>query len=322
MIPAGTRWIDTLDPADLSVSVPGGLLVQVMHPQTMTWQERPVRCPWCQNTTGLHLRTAARDATLLCEQGHAWTDTAVLTAAVRQLHALDRQSRLTTAPVRVPRTENGVWLWLVPRRQPLGSGGPDLPEAEPGPGTSSVLCGAERLPDMLVRDPSLPLTLRWARYTWGLLAWTIPHDGTLYEHLAHGPGSGPDPRTVGLALWLLLNDTAATASVPAEKWATQDLADLAARLNPDDSSTFALRDRLRAPEDPELWDVLTETDTAILRACSDQEWVKACSLAHLVLLVQLHHARISRAYTAGLRIDPPFLRSRLLDCYAVQPVAG
>lgn len=43
------RWLDTLDPHDLTITVPGGLVVRVMPP--VTWQEldRPVACPWCRS---------------------------------------------------------------------------------------------------------------------------------------------------------------------------------------------------------------------------------------------------------------------------------
>ncbi|WP_370135115.1 hypothetical protein [Streptacidiphilus sp. EB103A] len=112
-----------------------------------------------------------------------------------------------------------------------------------------------------MRDPTAPLSSRWAHFTWGLLGWAIANDGTLYDRLVHHPETGPDTRTVGPALWLLLYDTATTGPLPAEHWMRLDLADLAARLNPDDQTTVPLRDRLKTRQDPEVWEALNETET-------------------------------------------------------------
>ncbi|MEY9842186.1 hypothetical protein [Streptacidiphilus sp. EB103A] len=134
------KRIDSLDPGDLGVRVPGGLQVQVMHPVTGQRQDRPVRCPWCQGGTDLLLRTGPRDATVICDQGHAWTDIGVRTAAVPQLHALARHGGVPiAAPVLIPQTASGVWLWLLPDAEAPGAGGEDLPVTE-APDTAPGYC--------------------------------------------------------------------------------------------------------------------------------------------------------------------------------------
>lgn len=304
------RWLDSLAPQRLSVPVPGGLTVRTMAPPTWRDVDRPVVCPWCRTTTGLTLRTGPRYAGILCSEGHAWTDTAVLAAVVPQLYVLGQHDGglPAAAPVQVPATSSGVWLWLLPGTDAPGTAGP--PATDSGPG----ILTARPLPD-LEEGTAHPVLQQCARVAWGMLAWAVPTDGTgtLFERLVLTPGPA---RTVGLALWLLLYDTATTGPMPEQLWKQMDLGDTAARINPDDEARASLRNRLQTPG-PDVLDSLSPADEDLLRGCDSREWADACALAHLVLVVQLHHARIDRAYDAGLQLTPPHSRPRLLDCTAV-----
>ncbi|MET9658146.1 hypothetical protein [Streptomyces sp. NPDC006510] len=308
----GPGWIDSLAPQDLTIEVPAGLTVRVQHPETWRDLDRPVVCPWCLTTRGLTLRTGVEDAVLRCLQGHAWTDRCVPTAMVSQLHVLAHRGGVRAdTPFAIPRTVRGVWLWLLPDTDVPGTAG------LPAPVTTGLL-NVRRLGDLVVRDPAQPLLLRTALLAWGMLAWAVPHHATLVERLALPTGAGPAGRLVAMVLWQLLHDTATNASAPPETWMRTDLADLAARLNPDDKTTAPLRHQLRNPA-PGIMGTLSEADAARLRECGTAEWADACALAHLTLLVHLHRTRIDQAYTAGLGQGPANLRPRLLDCPAVTP---
>jgi hypothetical protein len=153
----------------------------------------------------------------------------------------------------------------------------------------------------------------------------VPHHGTLVERLVIEPGGGCDARRAGMALWQLLYDTAVNGQFPTitsgepprgDPLMTLDLADLAARLNPDDTSTALLQEKLRTPP-PDVMEMLTHADATLLRECSGQEWTDACALAYLALSVHLRHARIARAYTTGYGSLTAFVRPRLLDCWPI-----
>ncbi|MFI6281614.1 hypothetical protein [Streptomyces sp. NPDC050988] len=318
------RWIDSLDPEDLTVEVPAGLTMQVTHPENWKKHEQPVACPWCHTTSGLTLRTGARDAVIRCPQNHAWTDSGLPTAAVRQLYALAKYGSIPDdAPFRIPKTVEGAWLWLF-----LGSDVPGRPSTPAALLPAVGFPGARRLDDLELSDPAQPLLLRSALFSWGLLAWALPHHGTLFERLVLDFRGECDARTVGLALWQLLHDTAISGRLPTtdagepprgDPLMTLDLADLAARLNPDDTSTAPLREKLRTPP-PDVTDMLTKADAARLHECSSQEWTEACALAHLTLAVHLRHTRIARAYTTAYGSLTAFVRPRLLDCWAITAV--
>lgn len=321
MVTQSQRWIDSLDPGHLTVEIKAGLTMQVTHPETSKKHEQPVACPWCHTTVGLTLRTGARDAVIRCAQNHAWADSGLPTAAVRQLYALSKRGSIPAdAPLRIPKTVEGTWLWLFP-----GSDVPGRPNAQASPLPVVGFPGARRLHDLELRDPAQPLLLRSALLSWGLLAWAVPHHGTLFERLVLDSRGGCDARTVGIALWQLLHHTAINGQLPTadageprrgDPLMTLDLADLAANLNPDDASTAPLREKLRTLA-PDVMDVLTKADATRLRDCSSQEWKDACALAYLALVVHLHQARINLAYMTGYGSLTAFVRPRLLDCWAI-----
>ncbi|MET7487714.1 hypothetical protein [Streptomyces sp. NPDC005538] len=315
------RWMDSLNPEDLTVEVNAGLTIQATHPVNWKKHEQPIACPWCHTTTGLTLRTGARDAVIHCPENHAWTDSSLPTAVVPQLYALSKRDNIpANEPFRIPETVQGVWLWLLP-----SSDAPGLPSTPANPLPTPGIPWARRLEDLELRDPARPLLLRSALLSWGLLAWALPHHGTLIERLVLDPRGGRDARTAGMALRHLLHDTAVNGQLPTtasgergkgDPLMTLDLADLAARLNPDDTSTAPLREKLKTPP-PDVMGVLTNADATWLRECSSQEWAEACALAYLALSVHLRHARIARAYTTGYGSLAAFVRPRLLDCWAI-----
>jgi hypothetical protein len=314
------RWIDSLSTQELDVEVPVGLTVQVTGPLIWTKRDRPVACPWCHTTAGLTARTAVNDAIILCPQGHAWSDRVLQTAAVRQLYALHECGGIPSdEPLTIPHVVGGVWLWLLP-----GAHAPGVLGFPATPLPAAGIPRARPLHDLELRDPNHPLPWRSALLAGGLLAWALPHDGTLFDRLVLAPGGGRVAHTVGLALWQLLHDTAINGQLtttageprPGDPLVTLDVADLAARLNPDDTTTAPFREQLRTPA-PEVMGLLTEADVTRLHECDAQEWADACALAHLALVVHLYKARIGQAYTAGYALESVFLRPRLLDCPAV-----
>ncbi|MDX3024991.1 hypothetical protein [Streptomyces acidiscabies] len=316
-----SSWIDSLDPGHLTVEVPAGLTVWTLNPVTYAAQEQPVVCPWCHADRDVTLRTSGRYAVVLCGQGHTWLERGLLASAVRQLHAVrERGGVPADEPFRIPQTLDGVWLWLLPRQEsPFPSG---APAAAP---TSVVR--AKPLNPFTLMDVSAPFPQRAALLSAGLVAWALPCHGTLFARLVLGPRPGHDARLVTLALWRLLLDTAPTPPVPdilsedpsgdRHAFMSLDLMDLAARLNPDDASTTALRDRLRSL-DPATTGFLPAADTAGLRDCSAREWSDACNLAFLTLMVHADYARISQALTAGPR-KLTMRRPRLSDCCVIAP---
>jgi hypothetical protein len=252
------------------------LRVPATDPLTYEEWSRLVACPQCGASTGITLEARYSATVAICpreECGRAWPARDVFTASqIRQMNHL----RLQGQDVVVPHPNN-VTVNLVP----------DLTDDDLTLEEYPLAAGIGRPPDPVTQwsmaasamvdqhAPPFVVALGWAR---GLLTWSLPADGELYEHLyPPAGGSAEDAHMVQVVLGLVIHETAFAQGIHEIKYV--ELEALATCLDGDrveqlrGARPIGLRDGGR----------LRRSDIYRLEHATDDQWRLWCHLAGEVI---------------------------------------
>lgn len=254
----------------------GELRVPATDPLTYEEWQRLVTCPQCGASTDITLEALDRLTVAICPRedtcGRAWLGDDILSAfQLRQMHHLHVQGEEIVTP-----HPNRVTVMLVPdlvdddltlQDDPDPDGTTDDPYTWWAINCSAVI-GQHAAP--------LVVALGWAR---GLLSWSLPQDGELFEHLYPGVGgSAEDGHMTQVVLGLAIHETARDQGIHEFKMLELDA--IAAQLDGDRVEQLRGARPMGLGRDGGR---LRRSDVSRLENASDDQWRLWCHLAGEVI---------------------------------------
>ncbi|ONK13187.1 hypothetical protein [Streptomyces sp. MP131-18] len=265
------------------------------------WQ-RTVACPECGTSTGLTLEALDDVTVAICPPadacGRAWLADDVFSASqIRQMHHLKLHGETMTTPDR-----HRVAVILVPDMDGDSRALQDDPTPDPEIDDPYTWWAINSSAVVRQHTPPLVVAMGWAR---GLLAWSLPHDGEIYEHLyPPAGGSALDAHMTQVVLALALHEAAWQEEQ--HDFGKLSLEAAMAELEGDRAA------RLRGVRPLGLGNDggrLRLSDITRLEAASNQHWQLWCRLAGEVLAGHSQQERLSRVKDERGSTFPPTKRT-------------